>query len=99
MEKWLAQVGLKGRALVSAIQACEENFVDDLGILRGLAGNREQFSLTFPQSVIRAAILDALDSDKHAEIQEGTNKGTVVGRAQEEATDRYVHVLLYTVPF
>ena len=88
MEKWLAQIGLKGRKLESAIQACEENFIDDVDELRGLSRNEKQFDKTFPQSTIRAAILDALASDAHAEIQKDT-KGAVVGRAQEEATDRY----------
>ena len=90
MDKWLAQIGLKGRALRLAVEACEENLVDDLSLLQGLAKNEKQFDKAFPQAIIRAAILDALESDDHAEIQEDTNKGTVAaGRAQEEEGNRY----------
>ena len=76
MEKWLAQIGLKGRKLESAIQAVEDNFIDDLGELRDLAENREQFNLTFPQSTIRSAILKALASDGTSQVEKKAIKQT-----------------------
>ena len=67
MDEWLAQIGLKGRALESAVKSCEENFVDDVQTLQRLSKDKEQFKETFPQSVIRSVILEALTSDEHTQ--------------------------------
>ena len=65
MDEWLAQIGLKGRALESAVKSCEENFVDDLSVLASLEQDKENFVLAFPQAVIRSAISKALASEEH----------------------------------
>ena len=76
MDEWLAQIGLKGRALASAIRSCEDNFVDDVSTLRGLAeGDKESFCDVFPQGVIRSAIRKAL-SGGHTKAQEQPTEHT-----------------------
>ena len=66
MDRWLAQIGLKGRALESAVKSCEDNFVDDMSVLKDLVENRD----AFPQAVIRTAITKALEREDHTTINE-----------------------------
>ena len=94
MEKWLVQIGLKGRALEIAVKSCEDNLVDDLSVLRRLAKDERQFDKAFPQAVIRSMLLEALNSAEHAQIQDEAVTRT------EEADDRYryaVNVVSYTL--
>ena len=79
MDKWLAQIGLKGRALQSAVNSCEENFVDDLSVLHVLAEDEKQFEKAFPQAVIRTMILKAL--------KENTSDHQTTEVTQEHETD------------
>ena len=65
MEEWLAQIGLKGRALEIAVKSCEENLVDGLSVLASLEQDKENFKEAFPQAVIRSAISKALASEEH----------------------------------
>ena len=65
MDEWLAQIGLKGRALEIAVKSCEENLVDDLSVLASLEQDEKNFKEAFPQAVIRSAISKALASDEH----------------------------------
>ena len=83
MEKWLAQIGLKGRALQIATSACADNLVDDLTNLRRLAKDEKEFDKAFPQAMIRSILSEALNSEEHAQIQEAA-----VTR-KEKAGDRY----------
>ena len=70
MDRWLAQIGLKGRALQIATKACDDNLVDDLSALRALVDHKEQFKDVFPQGFLQVAILNALASDEHKEVKE-----------------------------
>ena len=79
MDKWLAQIGLKGRALQSAVNSCEENFVDDLSALRILSADEKQFKDVFPQGFIRTMILKAL--------KENTSDHQKTDVTQEHETD------------
>ena len=84
MDEWLAQIGLKGRALQIASKACEDNLVDDLSALRILAADKEQFLLSFPQGFIRTMILKAL--------KENTSDQQTTEVKQEHETDnRYAN--------
>ena len=79
MDKWLAQIGLKGLALQSAVNSCEENFVNDLSALRILAADEKQFEKVFPQGFIRTMILKAL--------KENTSDHQATEVKQEHETD------------
>ena len=82
MDKWLAQIGLKGRALQSAVKTCEENFVDDLSALRILSDDKEQFKDAFPQAFIRTMILNALKENT-------SDQQTTEVKQDDEADNRY----------
>ena len=105
MDKWLAQIGLKGRALATAVRSSEENFVDDLVMLRKVAKDREQFNLCFPQAAIRTVILEALDKEEHtSNLSEDLSEDLSTEKEKASATDttivlpdgkRYDHLLAY----
>ena len=66
LAEWLEhRAGLKGKKLEVALSVCDANMVETGGELRELAddSNKEQFNMTFPQSMIRTAILKALKAD------------------------------------
>ena len=92
MDQWLAQIGLKGRALQSARRSCEDNFVDDLSVLRDLIEDDKQFDKAFPQAVIRRTITKALNSDQHAKIEE-TSGQTQATKGTHDADNRYVDMI------
>ena len=92
MDRWLAQIGLKGRALQSAIESCEANFVDDLSALKILAADDKQFLLAFPQAFIRTVMLNALASDEHKEVKEKATERTQIN-TNNDADTRYYRLL------
>ena len=90
LAEWLEhRAGLKGKKLEVALSGCESNMVETVGELRELAdeSNEKQFNLTFPQSMIRTAILKALkaDTDDHGDEKAS---GQVEIQAKEEASSR-----------
>ena len=87
MDKWLDQIGLKGRALESAVKSCEDNFIDDLSLLASLEQDDKNFKEAFPQAIIRSAISKALASDWNAEIRENERGQTIKARAQDQTVD------------
>ena len=92
MDKWLAQIGLKGRALQIASKACEENVVEDLSLLNVLAKDDKQFEKAFPQAIIRTMILNAL--------KENTSDQQTTEVKQEHETDnRYADDLCNRITF
>ena len=92
MDQWLAQIGLDGRALLSARRSCEGKFSDDLSILRDLIEDRVEFMNAFPQAVIRRTITKALDSDQHAKIEE-TSGQTQATKGTDGADNRYADMI------
>ena len=83
MDKWLAQIGLKGRALQSAVNSCDENFVDDLSALRILADDKERFEKVFPQGFLQTMILKALAKQNTSDQQ------TTEVKQEHETDNRY----------
>ena len=72
LAEWLEhRAGLKGKKLEGAVKMCEDNWLETVGDLRELAdeSNEKQFKETFPQSMLRTAILKTLkvDTDDHVE--------------------------------
>ena len=92
MDQWLAQIGLKGRALQSARRSCEDNFIDDLSTLRDVIEDRVEFMNAFPQAVIRRTITKALNSDQHAKIEE-TSGQTQAAKGTDDADNRYADAI------
>ena len=89
MDKWLAEIGLSGRALQSAIKSCDDNFVENLDQLRTLVEEaKEQFREIFPQGMIRAQIVKALASEEHNEIEEKAIEQTEA-KIDDAADSRY----------
>ena len=92
MDQWLAQIGLKGRALQSARRSCEDNFIDDLSTLRDVIEDRVEFMNAFPQAAIRRTITKALNSDQHAKIEE-TSGQTQATKGTDGADNRYADMI------
>ena len=92
MDRWLAQIGLKGRALQIATKACDDNLVDDLSALRALVDHKEQFKDVFPQGFLQVAILNALASDEHKEVKEKATERTQIS-TNNDADTRYYRLL------
>ena len=94
MDKWLAQIGLEGRALQSAARSCEDNFVDSLDHLRILADDEKRFNTCFPQAMLQTVILKALADEKHKKVEATASEPT-----QAEAKDRQKTDNRYSSPF
>ena len=89
LAEWLEhRAGLKGKKLEVALSVCESNMVETVGELRVLAldENEKQFEKTFPQSMLRTAILMALDVDPN-EPDDAKVSGQIEVQAKEEASN------------
>ena len=89
MDKWLGKIGLKGRKLQSAVQSCEDNFIDDLDELRQLEKDRLEYEKTFPQSIVRSTISKALASEEHAQIRKSETRQSRIKTQEQAAQKRY----------
>ena len=88
MDRWLSQIGLKGRALQIATKACEDNLVEDLSGLNILAADENQFEKAFPQALLRTMILNALASDEHKEVKAKASERTQI-KTDNDTDTRY----------
>ena len=88
LAEWLEhRAGLKGKKLEVALSGCESNMVETVGELRELESNKEQFNMTFPQSMLRTAIQKGLkvDTDDHGDEKAS---GQIEVQATEEGSNR-----------
>ena len=58
LAEWLEhRAGLKGKKLEGAVKMCEDNWLETVGDLRVLVTRDVEFEKTFPQTMLRTAIL------------------------------------------
>ena len=84
------RAGLKGKKLEGAMKMCEDNWLETVGELRVVAldENEKLFVAAFPQVMLRAAILMALDEDPNEDPDDGKVSGQIEVQAKEEASNR-----------
>ena len=90
LAEWLQhRAGLKGKKLEGAVKMCEDNWLETVGELRELAdeSNKENFKETFPQSMLRTAILKALKADTDDHVEE-KDSGQIELEVKEEGSNR-----------
>ena len=90
LAEWLdRRAGLKGKKLEVALSVCESNMIETVGELRVLAleKNEKEFKETFPQSMLRTAILMALDEDPNEPDDEKVSSQVEV-QPKEDKTSR-----------
>ena len=91
LAEWLERrAGLKGKKLEGAVKMCEDNWLETVGELRELANesNNLRFKETFPQSMLRTAIVKALEADTDDHVDEKQVSSQVEVQATEEASNR-----------
>jgi len=89
LAEWLEhRAGLKGKRLEGAVKMCEDNWLETVGDLRVLAleKNEKHFKETFPQSMLRTAILMGLDEDPNEPDDEKASSQVEV-QAKEESSN------------
>ena len=57
---FLSEGGLSGRRLEACLEVCGANWIETIDDLRRIASNTVEFDKTFPQSVLRVVITEAL---------------------------------------
>ena len=70
---FLSKAGLSGRRLEACLEICGTNWIETIEDLRRIASNATEFDKTFPQSVLRVAITEAL---ANADLEVDTAKPT-----------------------
>ena len=87
LEDWLKdRAGLSGKKLQVTLSGCEMNMVESVDELRELLDENDQFEKTFPQSMIRTALLKALKKDPHE--QSGEEASGRIVQANEDVISR-----------
>ena len=90
LAEWLEhRAGLKGKRLEGAVKMCEDNWLETVGELRELSleKNEKLFTAAFPQVMLRAAILKALEEDPNDELNDDEKvSGQIEVQAKEEVS-------------
>ena len=91
LAEWLEhRAGLKGKKLEGAVKMCEDNWLETVGDLRELAdeSNNLRFKETFPQSMLRTAIVKALEADTDDHVGDEKAISKIELGVKEEARNR-----------
>ena len=88
LAEWLEhRAGLKGKKLEGAVKMCEDNWletVEDLRILANLEANEGRFKETFPQTMLRTALLMALNENPRVQADEEEASVQIEAQANED---------------
>ena len=87
LSEWLEhRAGLSGRKLDGALKMCDLNYVDNVSDLRELVEDEESkelFEKTFPQSMIRKALIRAFKADTGDQSEQNAS-GQIALQAKED---------------